>query len=237
MSLLEIRDLERHYGGIRAVAGLDLEVEAGELRCLIGPNGAGKSTVFKLIMGLDHPNRGAIRFDGTDVTRLQPFQRARRGLSMKYQATRVFLQLSVAQNLAVACGRHGPEASLVPWALDNFGLVAALDRPAHALSYGEQHWLEMVLTLGTRPKLLLMDEPTAGMTPEETMRTAAFVKELKTRGLTLIVVAHDMAFVREIAERVSVLHQGALFREGGLADIETDPEVRRIYLGERRGQA
>ncbi len=234
MSLLEIRGLERNYGGIQAVDGLDLDVEAGELRCLIGPNGAGKSTVFKLIMGLDRPNRGAIRFAGTDVTRLQPFQRARRGLSMKYQTTRVFLRLSVAQNLAIACGRGGLDGSLVQWALDYFELPASVDRPANTLSYGEQHWLEMVLTLGTRPKLLLMDEPTAGMTPEETMRTAAFVQELKGRGLTLIVVAHDMAFVREIAERVTVLHQGALFREGPLSAIEADAEVRRIYLGERR---
>jgi urea transport system ATP-binding protein len=234
MSLLEIRDLERNYGGIQAVAGLDLDVEAGELRCLIGPNGAGKSTVFKLIMGLDRPNRGVIRFAGVDVTRLQPFQRARRGLSMKYQTTRVFQRLSVAQNLVVACGHAGLDGSLVQWALDYFELPTSLDRAANTLSYGEQHWLEMVLTLGTRPKLLLMDEPTAGMTPEETMRTAAFVQELKGRGLTLIVVAHDMAFVREIAERVTVLHQGALFREGPLSAIEADPEVRRIYLGERR---
>jgi ABC-type uncharacterized transport system ATPase subunit len=234
MSLLEIRDLERNYGGIQAVAGLDLDVEAGELRCLIGPNGAGKSTVFKLIMGLDRPNRGAIRFAGTDVTRLQPFQRARRGLSMKYQTTRVFLRLSVAQNLAVACGRGGLDGSLVQWALDYFELPTSVDRSANTLSYGQQHWLEMILTLGTKPKLLLMDEPTAGMTPEETMRTAAFVQELKRRGLTLIVVAHDMAFVREIAERVTVLHQGALFREGPLSAIEADPEVRRIYLGDRR---
>jgi ABC-type uncharacterized transport system ATPase subunit len=146
----------------------------------------------------------------------------------------VFQRLSVAQNLAVACGRAGLDGSLVQWALDYFELPTSADRPASTLSYGEQHWLEMVLTLSTRPKLLLMDEPTAGMTPEETMRTAAFVKELKGRGLTLIVVAHDMGFVREIAERVTVLHQGALFREGALSAIEADPEVRRIYLGERR---
>jgi branched-chain amino acid transport system ATP-binding protein len=235
VSLLEIRGLERRYGGIRAVAGLDLDVEQGELRCLIGPNGAGKSTVFKLIMGLDRPDRGAIRFAGEEVTRLQPFARARRGLSMKYQTTRVYLALTVAQNITIACGRSAQDGGLVPFALDYFDLAATMGRPAHALTYGQQHWLEMALALGTRPRLLLMDEPTAGMTPEETRRTAAFLKDLKGRGLTVIVVEHDMAFVREVAERVSVLHQGALFREGSLGAIETDPEVRRVYLGERHG--
>jgi branched-chain amino acid transport system ATP-binding protein len=233
VSLLEIRGLERRYGGIRAVADLDLDLAEGELRCLIGPNGAGKSTVFKLVMGLERADRGSMSFLGRDITRLEPFARVRRGLSMKYQTTRVFLNLSVEQNIAIACGRSGLADGIVPWALDYFGLPPTLHRAASTLSYGEQHWLEMVLALGTRPRLLLMDEPTAGMTPDESARTAAFVKEARQRGVTLLVVAHDMTFVREIAELVTVLHQGELFRQGRLEEIESDPEVRRIYLGDR----
>jgi ABC-type uncharacterized transport system ATPase subunit len=232
MSLLVLDKLTRFFGGISAANKVDLALDPGELHCLIGPNGAGKSTVFKLIMGLVAPQSGQITFDGHTITRLQPFERARLGVSMKYQATRIFPNLTVAQNIKVARRSEASAAQHMDWALENLGLVKRLSDPAHELSYGEQHWLEMCMVLGAASTLVLMDEPTAGMTPEETHRTARFLQDLNGRGMTIMVIEHDMGFVREIARRVTVLHQGRIFRQGSIGEIERDPDVQRIYLGE-----
>ncbi len=234
MSQLELKDLTRSFGGIVAADHIDFALEEGELHCLIGPNGAGKSTVFKLIMGLVKPQAGSIVLKGRDITRTQPYQRAQMGLSMKYQTTRVFPNLTVAQNVTIAQRQRADGDHLV-WALERLGLSERLGEATSALSYGEQHWLEMCMVLGNRPLVVLMDEPTAGMTPEETHATAEFLKELTARGLTVVVIEHDMSFVREIARKVTVLHQGRIFRQGSLAAIESDTEVQRIYLGEAHG--
>jgi len=232
MTLLVLEGVRRRFGGIVAADGIDLTLAAGERRCLIGPNGAGKSTVFKLIMGLLRPDAGSIRFDDHEITREEPFRRVQRGLSMKYQTTRIFPSLTVSQNMSIALSRGKEASDLAAWGLDRFGLASLGTRRAGELSYGQQHWLEMCMALGNRPRVVLMDEPTAGMTPEESRRTAAFVRELAGRGIAAIVIEHDMGFVRDLEAPTTVLHQGRVFREGSMAEIEADPEVQRIYLGE-----
>lgn len=232
-AVLEVRNLTRSFGGIVASDHVDFSLNRHELHCLIGPNGAGKSTLFKLIMGLLKPQSGTILFEDEDITHRQPHERARLGLSMKYQTTRIFPGLSVAQNINVAQSRRGnADAGLMYWAVERFGLHHHLSCPADTLSYGEQHWLEMCMVLGNQPQLVLMDEPTAGMTPDETENTARFLEELNAKGVAIIVIEHDMAFVRSIARKVTVLHQGRTFRQGTVAEIEHDLDVQRIYLGE-----
>jgi ABC-type uncharacterized transport system ATPase subunit len=233
--MLTVRNLSKSFGGIHAVAHVDLSLAQGELRCLIGPNGAGKSTLFRLIMGLIRPDTGSVIVDGKEITRLQPFQRVGLGLSMKYQTTRVFGDLTVDQNVKVACASRANGEELVRWGLANLGLHTLSTAVANSLSYGQQHWLELCMVLGSAPRVILMDEPTAGMTPEETSRTVRFVRSLGERDIAVIIIEHDMSFVREIDSEITVLHQGSVFREGRLQQIERDPEVQRIYLGEGNG--
>jgi ABC-type uncharacterized transport system ATPase subunit len=230
--MLVVTDLSKSFGGIRAVSEVNFSLDEGELRCLIGPNGAGKSTLFRLIMGLERQEAGAITLDGRDITPLQPFQRVRLGLSMKYQTTRVFGDFTVRQNLMVACAGSAAGGELAHWALAALGLDAFLSARASILSYGQQHWLELCMALGTGPRVILMDEPTAGMTPEETGTTARFIRTVCARGIAALVIEHDMSFVRQIDSGITVLHQGSVFREGQLRQIEHDPDVQRIYLGE-----
>jgi branched-chain amino acid transport system ATP-binding protein len=234
--ILEARDVTKSFGGIRAVDHLNLSLETGELRCLIGPNGAGKSTLFGLLSGLLRPDAGHILFKGEDITKLKPFQRVRKGLCQKFQTTRIYRTLTVAQNLLIASRTPqsiGGKNGRLSWALSTLGINAQDNNPAGELPHSNQQWLEICLALATEPDLLLLDEPTAGMTPEETELTAQFIVKLNERGLTVLVVEHDMAFVRYIAQRITVLHYGCIFTEGSLPEIESNREVRRIYLGER----
>jgi branched-chain amino acid transport system ATP-binding protein len=217
-----------------AVDHLNFELPAGELRCLIGPNGAGKSTLFGLLSGLHRPDAGRILFKGEDITRLPPYRRVRKGLCQKFQTTRVYRDLTIAQNLLIATGvRSGGENKRLEWALRTLDLLSEFEVRAGELPHSHQQWLEICLTLATEPDLLLLDEPTAGMTPDETALTARFLIELNQHGLTVLVVEHDMAFVRHVAHRVTVLHYGRIFSEGTLEEIEDNQEVRRIYLGEQ----
>lgn len=235
-AVLRADDLTKSFGGIRAVDHLNLTLERSELRCLIGPNGAGKSTLFGLLSGLHRPEAGHIVFKGEDITNLRPFQRVRKGLCQKFQTTRIYRTLTVAQNLVIAdrTPRSGRRNNgRLSWALNTLGLDLEGKAPAGELPHSHQQWLEICLALATEPDLLLLDEPTAGMTPEETELTAQFVVNLNRQGLTLLVVEHDMAFVRYIAQWVTVLHYGRIFTEGSLDQIEANHEVRRIYLGER----
>jgi branched-chain amino acid transport system ATP-binding protein len=235
-AVLRADDLTKSFGGIRAVDHLNLTLGRGELRCLIGPNGAGKSTLFGLLSGLHRPEAGHIVFKGEDITNLRPFQRVRKGLCQKFQTTRIYRTLTVAQNLVIAdrTPRSGSKKNdRLSWALNTLGLDLEGQAPAGELPHSHQQWLEICLALATDPDLLLLDEPTAGMTPEETELTAKFVVNLNRQGLTLLVVEHDMAFVRYIAQWVTVLHYGRIFTEGSLDQIEANHEVRRIYLGER----
>lgn len=233
--ILEIKNLSKTFGGIKAVDDVSLVIRQGELRCLIGPNGAGKSTLFSLVIGHQLPNAGSVHFKGDDITSLPSYRRVRHGISMKFQTTRVYNALTVAENLEIAW-RQGDglgDGDMGRWAVSMFGLEKYSNRLADTLTHVEKQWLEICLALATNPSLLLLDEPTVGMTLEETQQTAGFVRRLNERGLTILVIEHDMEFVREIAEQVTVLHQGRVFAEGLLEWIEDHEDVRKIYLGER----
>ncbi|HEX7951711.1 MAG TPA: ABC transporter ATP-binding protein [Burkholderiales bacterium] len=232
--LLETRGLKKYFGGLFATNGVDIKVEPGEIRCLIGPNGAGKSTLFKLILGTYEPTAGSILFDGEDITGLRSHSRVQRGLSIKFQVPGIFHALSVEQNLRIALQRtveYAARNDEIDRLLGLLDLAHQRGELAGNLSHGQQQWLEIGMAIACRPKLLLLDEPTAGMSPEETFKTGELVKHLNAQGMTVIVIEHDMTFVRQIATRVTVLHFGRIFDEGTLDDIVKNEDVIRIYLG------
>lgn len=234
MPLIDIKDVSRRFGGLAAVSNVDLSIGEGEIHCLIGPNGAGKSTLFKLIVGVYEPSAGTILFDNADITRERPYARVQRGMSIKMQAPSVFKELPVWQNLDIALQRQRGGDDLVrerQRLLELLDLAAHDEKPAGALAHGQQQWLEIGMALALRPRLLLLDEPTAGMSPEETHRTGELIKSLNRDGMTVIVVEHDMAFIRQIAQRVTVLHLGRVFADGTLEQVINDPRVEEIYLG------
>ncbi|HCL66037.1 MAG TPA: ABC transporter ATP-binding protein [Rhizobium sp.] len=235
MALLETRDLNKWFGGLHVTGGVNFALEPGEIHCLIGPNGAGKSTFFRLILGEHSPSSGRIIYDGEDVTKAKPFQRIRRGISVKFQVPGIFKALSVRQNLIIALQHHHAPALLskeVDRLLEFLNLGEATDQLAGNLSHGQKQWLEIGMAIGLKPKLLLLDEPTAGMTPDETAATGEMVQALNREGVTVLAVEHDMAFVRQIAQRVTVLHFGKIFAQGTIDEIMADERVAAIYLGD-----
>lgn len=232
--LLETRALHKHFGGLNAIDGVNLAVEQGELRCLIGPNGAGKSTLFRLILGTYPPSGGQVLFKGADITKALPFQRVNKGISIKFQVPGIFLDLPVEQNLLIALQRRISGAQRDDEIERLLGLLALSEvraRRAGELSHGQQQWLEIGMAIAINPTLLLLDEPTAGMSPEETFKTGELVKRLNDQGMTIIVIEHDMTFVRQIARKVTVLHFGKIFVEGTLQEVVNNEDVVRIYLG------
>jgi ABC-type uncharacterized transport system ATPase subunit len=238
-ALLEITGASKSFGGVFAVADVDLTVRAGEVHCLIGPNGAGKSTLFKLVVGTYPPTKGRIVFRGTDITHAKPFARVAKGISIKLQTTSVFKALPVRQNLHIALQDHVARHTIraeEDRLLEVLGLAADAGRPAGLLSHGQQQWLEIGMAFAVRPVLLLLDEPTAGLSPEETYRTGELVKRLNAAGTTVLAVEHDMAFVRQIATGVTVLHLGKVFAQGTIDEIVSDPRVAEIYLGTPHGE-
>jgi branched-chain amino acid transport system ATP-binding protein len=234
MALVEVKGVSKRFGGLIAVADVDLSVNAGELHCLIGPNGAGKSTLFKLIVGLYPPTKGSIFFDSAEITNERPYARVQRGMSMKMQAPSVFKELPVRQNIQIALQERlsGLERSAEEERLLTLlNLAQDSGKLAGALSHGQQQWLEIGMALALQPQLLLLDEPTAGMSPEETFKTGELIKSFNAEGMTVLVVEHDMAFVRQVAQRVTVLHLGRIFARGNLEAILQDEKVAEIYLG------
>ena len=232
--LLKLESVSRRFGGFMALRDVDLSVAERDVHCLIGPNGAGKSTLFKLVVGTYAPTVGTVRFRGHDVTHDAPFARVQRGMSIKMQAPSVFRALPVWQNLHIAMQHHVSLAELPreeERLLDLIGLSADASRLAGELSHGQQQWLEIGMAVALKPILLLLDEPTAGLSPEETFRTGELVLRLASQGMTIVAVEHDMAFVRQIATRVTVLHLGQVFARGSVAEIVADPRVAEIYLG------
>ena len=219
----------------RAVDGVDFALEPGALRCIIGPNGAGKSTFFKLLLGSIKPDKGTITFRGRDVTRTEPHRRAHMGIGVKFQHLGVYGDLTVApQHAAAAAARPlrrgdgcGDRAAARSGSTSPAPRSAGLPSSAH----GQRQWLAIGMALAMRPVLLLLDEPTAGMGPEETRATGALVHSVHEEGVTIVVVEHDMAFVRQLGAPVTVLHYGRVFAEGSLAAIEGNEDVRNIYLG------
>jgi ABC-type uncharacterized transport system ATPase subunit len=237
--ILEIRQLRKWFVGLHVLNDLDFRVEAGGIRCLIGPNGSGKSTLLKCIAGLYRPDGGEIRLGSERIDGLRPFEIVRRGVSMKFQIVSIYRELTVYQNIRIPVQRrqpHGGERNeRIEELLDVTGLAAKRDVPAGILSHGEQQWLEIGMAVGADPRLLILDEPTAGMTPTETRQTADIVHRLnRDHGTAAIVVEHDMAFVRYLDRPVSVLHQGQIFFEGTMEEVRSNADVARIYFGGRR---
>jgi branched-chain amino acid transport system ATP-binding protein len=234
--ILRAEALTRYFGGLRAVH-LSLAVVEGELRCLIGPNGAGKSTFFRLLSGELRPSSGRVYFRGHDVTGWDSFRVARLGLSIKYQVPTVFEELPVLQNLHLAAefryGHSGGRRRALAM-LEVIGLRERAGEPAAVLSHGEKQWLEIGMASVAEPALILLDEPTAGMSVEEVRKTVRLLEQLNERA-TIIAVEHNMDFIRMIARRVTVMHQGEVFAEGSMVEIEANEGVRDIYLGRGGG--
>ncbi len=239
---LQLSDIRVSFNGFLAVNGLNLSIAKGELRCLIGPNGAGKTTALDLICGKTRADSGSVLYAGRELSDLEEHLIARAGVGRKFQVPSVFRQLSVRDNLEVAMCRHtGVFATLMRPArgrngegletLAEFvGLADALDMPAANLSHGQTQWLEIALLLAQDSELILLDEPTAGMTQQETVKTADICNRLKGKH-TIVVVEHDMGFVREIGDVISVMHQGQLLAEGTVREISQHDRVREVYLG------
>jgi branched-chain amino acid transport system ATP-binding protein len=230
-AMLETRGLERRFGGVRAIAGVDFALSEGELRCLIGPNGAGKSTFFKMITGQLRPSAGQILFAGADITRTEAHEIGRLGIGIKNQVPDVFDGLPVRENLWLAARRAdaSPQA-LVDEIMQRLELADIAGRVVGELAHGQRQWVEIGMVLARKPRLILLDEPSAGMSLEETNRTAALIREVN-RTTTIVVVEHDMQFIRRIATKVTVFHQGRILVEDSFDRIMTDPRVRDVYLG------
>ncbi len=241
--VLYLEDVTVSFDGFKALDGLTLYLEVGELRCIIGPNGAGKTTMMDVITGKTRPTRGTAFFGQTlDLARHSEAEIARAGIGRKFQKPTVFERHTVFENLELALGtdkraRRALFAALDDAARDRIAdtlrtvrLAAVSDRPAGLLSHGQKQWLEIGMLLAQDPKLLLLDEPVAGMTDEETERTAELVLSLARRH-SLMVVEHDMAFVEKLGGKVTVLHEGAVLAEGPLAAVKDDPRVVEVYLG------
>ncbi len=242
--LLSVEGLSRHFGALGAVNRVSFTVGREERRALIGPNGAGKTTLFNLITGVLAPSSGQIVFDGAVITGLSPHAVARRGLSRSFQRNNLFANLSVLENLRLAVAARergsydllgsvrrltGPLAGAREMA-DAVGLVERLDTPAGRLSHGEQRQLEVGIALSTAPTLLLLDEPTAGMSPEETHRMTELLLGLP-RTVTLLIIEHDMDVVFSLADRITVLHYGEVLADGTPDAVRADPRVYEVYLG------
>jgi branched-chain amino acid transport system ATP-binding protein len=241
---LRLMATTRRFGGITAVSQIDLEVPVGARHGVIGPNGAGKTTLFNVISGELKATEGRIELFGRDVTRMSPPTRVALGLGRTYQITRTFNTLTVRENLTL--GAHGLRRSkfsmLKPWGsyadrrreveelAARFGLAEKLDSRAADLSHGEVRQLEVALALALKPKLLLLDEPGAGLSPGERLSMRDFLRRLPA-DLTLVMIEHDMDLVREVVSRVTVLHFGRVVAEGSTSEIQNHPEVREIYLG------
>lgn len=239
---LELKSLGVSFGGFKAVDGVSLQVAEGELRVLLGANGAGKTTLMDLISGKTRSTQGQVVLYGKDITNWAEYRVARAGIGRKFQIPSVFRDLTVRQNLCVAATREPSIVRNLRWGfgratqadVDEILTLTDLQDVQHCqaadLSHGQTQWLELGLLTAQRPKVILLDEPTAGMTQAETRKTAQILMALRGRQ-TILVVEHDMAFVRDIAERITVLHLGKVLAEGNVSEIECDPRVRQAYLG------
>ena len=232
-AILSTDGLTKKFGGLTAVDSVDFTVDEGEIRCLIGPNGAGKSTLLELITGQLTPTDGDIYFDGNELTDMEPHRRMDAGISIKFQSPHIYESLTVEQNLRVPLQRTDRDIEAVlARTLDRIALAEKADEPASDLSHGEKQRLEIGMAVTLDPALMLLDEPVAGMSVDETADIAELIRSLHDDGMTFLVVEHDMEFVRKISEQVTVLNQGSVLTQGPIEAIENNEEVRRIYLGE-----
>jgi branched-chain amino acid transport system ATP-binding protein len=247
MSFLQIDNVTKSFGSLVAVRDVSLTVEQGELRAIIGPNGAGKTTFFNLISGLFAPTSGTIRFDGEDITRLRAADRVHRGMARTFQITDIFPELTARENLRIAV-EVASGFRLRPWLsrseaakvservaelLDLVGLQASAGRLVGELAHGDQRAVEIALALALRPKILLLDEPTAGMGDQETYEISALMRRLhKNHNFTIVLIEHDMRVVFHLADRITVLDQGRLLADGPPNEIAASAAVQAAYLGE-----
>jgi len=247
-TMLSTRGLTKRFGTFPAVSDVDLDVAQGSIHSIIGPNGAGKTTLFRLLTGVHRPTSGDVTFCGANIAGKKPHTVARRGLVQSFQLTSIFPRLTVLESVVAAIlaptRRHLDIATRYQRSvegearelLDSVGLAPIAEVKAKTLSHGDQRALDIALALATKPKLLLLDEPTAGMSPAETRKTTDLVAELAGRfGLTILFSEHDMDVVWEISDRVTVLHQGRVIAEGGVSEVQANPEVMSVYLGEGAG--
>jgi branched-chain amino acid transport system ATP-binding protein len=245
MALLETKSLTKSFGALTAVNGVSLAVEAGSLHSIIGPNGAGKTTLFNLLTGTFPPTSGQILFDQKDITGTPASRVAHLGLARSYQRTTVFPAFSLFDNVWVAAFATGKSwkgllhkktsdyaevGGRARQALQDVGLEQKSTQLARELSHGEQRQLELAIALAAAPRVLLLDEPAAGLSPEETRRMVALVRALKGR-YTIVLIEHKMDIIMSVSDRISVMHFGSLIAEGTPAEIQKNAEVRRAYLG------
>ncbi len=238
--LLVVHDVHKRFGTLQALDGVDVTVHAGTFHGLIGPNGSGKSTLLKAIAGAHLPSAGTVSFAGRDITHATPYERARLGLSLKFQITAVLNDLSVYDNVLLALQAGESIWSLVRsrtrralrdevmHALERFRLADRADKLAGELSHGEQQWLEIAMALAPRPKLLLLDEPTGGMSPEERRVTGELLAPIKD-SCALVIVEHDLDFIRDICDVLTVLDQGKVLDTGTVDQIQRSERVQQVY--------
>jgi branched-chain amino acid transport system ATP-binding protein len=243
-TMLEVRKLSRSFNGFQAVRKVNFPVPSGSITAMIGPNGAGKTTMFNLLTGLLRPDQGVVIFKGRDVTQLPPHWRCRSGMGRSFQRTNIFSHLTISQNIQAAIIAHqgkgwelwrpssGMYADETEDLLRSVGLLDRAHEQARYLSHGDQKQLELGIALALDPDILLLDEPTAGMSIAETQKAVALIERLaRARNLTLLFTEHDMDVVFSIADRIIVLHHGSVLADGKAADVKQDAEVRRVYLG------
>lgn len=246
MKILETKELTKSFGGVTAIDNVNFHLEKGELRAIIGPNGAGKTTFFNLIAGKLRPTNGEIWFNGENITHIPPHHITKKGIGRSYQITNIFPKLTVFENARLAA--QAMEVTFNAWkdvrSLDNVNrrvaeilerlkLTGHSDVRASTLPHGLQRHLEIGIALASDPQLLLLDEPTAGMTEEETHRMMDLIEQI-SKDVTIVLVEHDMKFVMSVSKKITVLHQGRILAEGPPGDIRDNQEVQRIYLGKQR---
>ncbi len=243
MEVLRTENLTKKFGGLTAVAKVDFHLEKNEVQSIIGPNGAGKSTLFKLINGELKPTQGRIWFNGEDITGLEQHLVSHKGIATSYQITNIFPKLTTFENVRLSvqsrktsyncwskAGDHQGINAKTKGILQKTGLWEKRDSLAANLSYGDQRHLEIGVALGTEPILLLMDEPTSGLSPIETRETVALIKEI-AKGLSVILVEHKMKVVMDLSDKITVLHEGEVIARGNPEEIRANEKVRRVYLG------
>ncbi len=240
--ILSVSDLSVSFDGFKAVDNLSLFVEKDELRCVIGPNGAGKTTLLDMICGKTKPSSGAIKFKGQELTAVREYNITRLGVGRKFQTPSVYEDLTVFENLEISYPKHrGVVGSLffkrtnelterIRSVAEQIYLKEHLETKAGTLSHGQKQWLEIGMLLMQDPELLLLDEPVAGMSPRERELTAELLNRI-SKGRSIILIEHDMEFVRKIAHRVTVLHQGKVLSEGSMDQVQNDAKVVEVYLG------